>query len=248
MKLKTASAIVLGILMLAQASFCQNDGTDYIPHGVEATADFERALFDRLPVYSWGVAPSPDVAKTALTKSELPETTLEKARVNIQKVLSSDLLPAATDQLGLQGLAKLHWENNCLIGNWTLPGNSGTCRVVSTPRNIGVTVISPSQFPDSPSELRDEKIIELAARVLDFPSETLTKFQVEKTVESLGGIPTVFGVLRCDYNERTSPTTSREWWSYIPFWMTQGQIFLHVSTFDWKSGDLPASSDSAWNF
>jgi hypothetical protein len=202
---------------------------DYEPVGPDETVALEKGLADVLGSSVPGIWPSTTRLKQAVPADELPKPLCDRIEAWFWRMLNPQLKPGRPSTSEWMGLRALHWKYNFILGKWRVPSLDATVEFQAFTGGIGILVTSKTLLDKQSADLTDAEVREAARKILDFPEEKFDKIEVEKKVKEITGVTVCYGVMRCEFNERTSDYKRVEWWSYIPFWITRDKIFVDVS-------------------
>jgi len=249
--------IALGLLIcVCITSIVIADSIKYVPKGPNDTAEFEKGLYELLPIYAWGVYPSDKILSKGVSEKDLDPNTAsrmsqykEKIDIWLTRVLKEELKPNKFNRADWLGIRKLRGGTDYIVGKFvSTTKESATIEFQADDRNIALTINSPLLFVAEANELSDSQILDFITKILNIPQEKISKISVEKHFANLGGINICYGKMRCEWDERKSPLNEQDWWSYIPFWYVKGKIFVSISTIEGGKGNFPVSPKNTWSF
>jgi len=231
----------------------------YVPKGPKETAEFEKGLYQLLPGYVHGIYPKAAVLANGVSEKDLsPKNATrmiqykKKIQTWLTRVLKIALKPEQLNKGDWLGIRKLHLDTDYIVGGFVSAAKGSTTyrdavvEFQADDRSIDLTITSPLLFAADANGLSDVQIRNLASKILNIHKKKVSRINVEKHFTTLAGIDLCYGKMRCEWNERKPDYSKREWWSYIPFWYIKGKMFVHISTIEWKKGELPASAKSTW--
>jgi hypothetical protein len=253
---RTCAAVLVWICVLCALSpegLC--DGDQYVVIGPPDTASIEKALCDLLPVYASGIWPREEKLSGAVKSSDINKNYISRIEESLGRVLKEDIRPTASLGVGdIYGTDKwvvvpeLRWGSDFILGQFVSRNKEiqGNVEFQATDRDVTIAINSAKLFPSAGNDLDDTKVVEAICAILNIPQDKIGDLQIERHSAFLGDrkIPVCYGKIRCNWNERKPDDKTREWWSYMPFWIAKGKVCVSVSTIDWKKPDRPASGRS----
>jgi hypothetical protein len=224
--------------------------SEYVPTGPAATANFEKELYNLLPGYVYGIFPKQEVLNRGVSKNDIPLYWTQMTERWLRQTLVPSLAPGPKTEIVMYGLPELRSSSDYIMGYYLTDKNSelhSRVEFQATDRNLAITIFMNDKIADI-NALSDEAILGILKKDTAVPEGKLSRISIEKTHKVLAGIPVCYGKMRCEFDERkdTGPDKekNRQWWSYIPFWITEDKFFICISTIDWAKKKLPVSASS----
>jgi len=259
--------IALSVLnYICITSIVMANAIEYIPKGPKETEEFEKRLYELLPGYVCGIYPKDAILAKGVSEKNLPpESAARLAEYKkiietwLNRVLHVKLKPKRFNKGDWLGIRKLHWDTDYIVGRFVsaseeFPYKGAIVEFQADDRSMDLTITSPLLLTADANGLSDANILNFTSKILNIPQEELNKIKIEKYYITVAGIDLCNGKMQCEWDERDEKywrpdeLIKREWWSYIAFWYIKGKMVVHISTIEWKKGDLPASTKSSWVF
>ena len=208
----------------------------YLAWGPADSASFEMALFDRMGAYAYGIWPRAEKLANAERPGRQYVAHIEQW---LERILQEDIKPAAgrwgTDRWLM--VPQLRLDEDFILGRFVSWNQKiqGDVEFQATVDDLSITVKSSELF--SIDRLDDAKVRQALCAILHIPPENIKDLRVESHSGVLGDdkTPVCYGKVFCNWNLHKDPLKfDREWWSYIPFWITTGKMCVFVSTRDWQ--------------
>jgi hypothetical protein len=199
----------------------------YEPVGPPATAAFERALYDRFPEYVDGVWPSDARMAAAVQADEIPDEWVQHVQQWLERVLNAPYRPPADAMNSWKAIPKLRWGCDVLLGKYADP-DGGEIQFQSIDDDLAFTFVPKDAKLLQLTDARAQDVRDLACRFLAIPKEKQPLLQVKMSREDMAGVSTLMGIITCEFDPQKSDPESQEWFSYMPFWIADGRMFIDV--------------------
>jgi hypothetical protein len=221
------------------SNFCCASKGQYEPVGPNETASLEKELRYKLAGYNCGFWPRSEKLVGAIPGKSLPKEFIHSIESWLPKVLTVSLLPEKLDPNNWLGVRKLYFNRNRIIGRFSPHIDPNTVvEFKGAYRSLDITIHSETLFQTSTSEMTNERIKEMLAKILRIPNEKKDKIEIKSHIEKLADVDICYGKMFCEWTEESNPfKTERRWWSYVPFWYKKGMIFVSITTVE--KDDLP---------
>ena len=233
---------------------------EYIAKGPRETEEFEKGLYEQLPVYLCGIYPRDAILGQGVSEGNLPPEIGERMKLYkktietwLTRVLVPGVKPAQFNRDGWLGIRKLRWDMNYIVGKFIgatkqAPYKGAVVEFQANDQSMELTVTCPSLLTADANSLSDAKILDFTSKILNIPEEKVSKTKIEKHFITVAGIDVCNGKMLCEWDPKHSPPEEREWWSHIPFWYVKGKFVLAVSIVDWKQGAPAKRRTGGWKF
>ena len=165
----------------------------YEPKGPVDTAELEKGLCDRMPVYVWGFWPRDSILDDSLPADALPRPIITQFNTWWASFVRPEFMPSQSDRIPLRGVRKLHGNHKFLVGTYATRDKKGRVCLKASDNFLGITVTHSKLLPAPPNEISTEQIAETAGRVLNIPTEEIAKFKVKNTLRKLLTLSSVTG-------------------------------------------------------
>jgi len=242
------SSLLLGCILFS-VGLASQQAYKYEPVGPKETEQLERRLRNKLTGYDSAFWPRPERLKDAVPGRLLPKAYTGNIRKWLPRVLDPALMPTELDPNGWIGVRKLYVDKNFILGRFSSATDPNTViEFKGAYRNLNITVSSKGLFAKSAASMTTEGIRDVLTTVLRIPADKIDKMEFRNQAEKLAGVDVYYGKMWCEWSESSDPFTSvRQWWSYIPFWYTQGMLYVGVTTVE--EGDRPhPTMEERWPF
>jgi len=240
----------IGWFTAAGATLAQD--RKYVPSGEPKTAALEKALYEALPGYVEGIRPKAEILRRAIPKEQLPASYVKKVEERLKQVLRIKRKPKTREDIVAVGIPNFRWGSDYIVGY--VPCDSCDAEDRSTAvefqasfYGIGLTIHSQGVTVGDNGIPSAEEIVTIISRFLDIPQDKIPLVTVERQVGQADGIRFCYGKLRCEWHESTPNESEQKWWSYIPFWMTDGTVYVYLPEVDWGPSGPPVSANVTWH-
>jgi len=219
--------------------------TEYVSHGPRESVELESALHGFLPGYTLGIAPRAEILERGMSKDKIPLPYVSKIETWISRVLRPEVKPNNPEEIVMLGIPKLHYNRDYIIGNIACDSCDASDRTKAVEfqaddRRMDLTIHSASVKVPQSGVWSGPEIVAVVTRFLDIPKAKIPHIVVDNHVATVEGIRMYYGRLQCEWNYLIPDDHKRcRWWSDIPFWMTDGIVYVSISTIDWEHGETP---------
>lgn len=219
----------------------------YHPHGASIEKQLEQDLFNLLPVYALGIEPRQEVEERGIPASSIPRVYINQTRKRIERILHASLMSVIDMQaLRWRGYANYAWRTDYLIGRSEESSQEVALVFVCAAKEVNIIASSNHLFSIPPTDLDPSEVVDFVGKILSVPSGILPLMEVQIKTKTINGTPVAYGIIRCEWNELTPRIGTREWWSYLPYWYTNGKLFLSVADLYPENDPSPATSLDPW--